>query len=54
MRCARPVIAADPNQFGQRRDLRAEARAALVSAEDIRLFLTTFVAGFVFVGVLIA
>ena len=51
MRCARPVIAIDPRVFGRRRV--ADARP-LLSGDDVRLFLTTFTAGFAFVAVLIA
>lgn len=54
MRCARPVIAIDPRVFGRRRVADARPAQALLSGNDIRLFLTTFTAGFAFVAVLIA
>lgn len=54
MRCPRPVIAADPACFGRRHVPVQQRQRALRSADDLRLFLTTFAAGFVFVGVFIA
>ena len=54
MRCTRPVIAADPALFGRRRTPVRQREQELLSTEDVRLFLTTFAAGFVFVAVLIA
>lgn len=53
MRWGRPVIAADTALFGRRRIPR-QREQALFPAEDVRLFLTTFAAGFAFVTVLIA
>jgi hypothetical protein len=56
MQLARPVIAPDPRSFG-RAGLRV-ARAAPIApaslSDDFRLFATTFIAGFLFVSVLIA
>jgi hypothetical protein len=55
MQLARPVFAADPRSFGRgrSRDLSAAPAAALLS-DDVKLFATTFIAGFMFVSVLIA
>jgi hypothetical protein len=55
MQLARPAFALDPRRFGRapmRRVLIASERNALLS--DFKLFATTFVAGFLFVSVLIA
>jgi hypothetical protein len=50
MQLARPAIALDPRRFGRRvRSLPASSAIA-----DIRLFAMTFIAGFVFVSILIA
>jgi hypothetical protein len=55
MQPVRPAIAHDPRRFG-----RAVARAypvagrEVVPSADLKLFLTTFAAGFLFVSVLIA
>lgn len=50
----RPFTAADPLRFGRRARLQAVARPAGRSAgDDVRLFATTFAAGFVFVAVLV-
>ena len=55
MQLARPGIARDPRRFG-----RAGARAIALTnvqsplSDDLRLFLTTFAAGFLFVSLLIA
>ncbi len=54
MRCVRPAIAADPALFGRRRVVEAAGEQALLSSEDVRLFLTTFAAGFAFVALFIA
>lgn len=55
MQLARPLFAADPRSFGRGR-LRdfAAAPAAGTLATDLKLFMTAFIAGFVFVSVLIA
>jgi hypothetical protein len=55
MQLARPLSAADPRSFGRGR-LRAIAIAPAASrlSDDVKLFATTFLAGFVFVSVLIA
>jgi hypothetical protein len=56
MRLLRPVIALDPRLFGRRfpgfilDDREAEE---IVLSDDVRLFLTSFVVGFLFVSVLI-
>lgn len=57
MQLARPAIAIDPRRFGRGRVLvDAPPAAPLLSAisADVKLFATTFLAGFVFVSVLIA
>ena len=56
MQLARPTIALDPKSFGKRRVYRV-ARApsgASTLANDIKLFAATFLAGFVFVSILIS
>lgn len=54
MRSPRPVIAAHPQSFG-RRTARPDAGApSVILSGDVKLFLTTFVAGFLFVFLLIA
>ena len=55
MRTTRQAIALDPRLFG-RRALAASAQARPSSSpdDDLRLFATTFAAGFLFVSVLIA
>jgi hypothetical protein len=55
MQLARSTVAADPRMFGRgpRRVLDHAPRASTIST-DLRLFATTFVAGFIFVSVLIA
>jgi hypothetical protein len=40
--------------FGRKVTAVEEPRRPLLSSDDVRLFLTTFAAGFIFVGVLIA
>lgn len=54
MQLARPVYASDPRRFGR----RAVAIAATMPAQpalsdDLKLFALTFVAGFLFVSILI-
>jgi hypothetical protein len=55
MQLARPAVAVDPRLFGRGRmlDLQEPAARASISA-DLKLFATTFLAGFVFVSILIA
>jgi len=55
MQLARPLSAADPRSFGRGR-LRelCAAPSAPALPDDLKLFATTFIAGFVFVSVLIA
>jgi hypothetical protein len=55
MQLARRIVAADPRMFGRgpKRLFEAKPAASGISA-DLRLFATTFVAGFVFVSILIA
>ena len=57
MYAARRAVAADPRQFGRGRLFDVEKPAANAPrrlADDLKLFLTTFAAGFVFVSVLLA
>lgn len=59
MQLARPAIAIDPKRFGRGRALvlaaPAPARPLLPAlSDDVKLFATTFLAGFVFVSVLLA
>ena len=51
MQLARPAFALDPRLFG-RRVPNAEASSAV--GTDLRLFTITYLAGFVFVSILIA
>ena len=55
MQFTRPAIAADPRRFGRgvRRVLSAGSSAPGLS-DDFKLFATTFVAGFLFVSILLA
>ena len=56
MQLARPFFATDPKRFGKAR-MRALAAPHLPDgrlADDLKLFATTFVAGFVVVSILIA
>jgi hypothetical protein len=55
MHAARRAIAADPRQFGRGplRD-RVPVPAPATISDELKLFLTTFAAGFVFVSVLLA
>jgi hypothetical protein len=51
----RPALAIDPRMFGRRMVVHEPAAPATPSmSADLRLFATTFAAGFVFVTVLIA
>ena len=57
MQIARPGFAPDPRLFGRGRERVTEAPAAKQGfslGNEARLFATTFLAGFVFVSVLIA
>jgi hypothetical protein len=55
MQLARPAFAIDPKLFGKRRLRLLPGSAPQPSSVsgDLKLFLTTFVAGFVFVSILI-
>ena len=56
MRLLRPVIALDPRLFGRRFPgfiLGDREPEEIVLSDDIRLFLTSFAVGFLFVSVLI-
>lgn len=44
----------DALSFGRKPTGTGEPQRPLLSSDDVRLFLTTFAAGFIFVGVLIA
>ncbi len=55
MQLARPVVAANPRQFGRgpaRWDYMVSAPARRISS-DFKLFAMTFAAGFLFVSILI-
>ena len=56
MPSVRSVIAIDPRKFGRRASSEAGAVPVTqtIMGDDARLFATTFVAGFLFVSVLIA
>jgi hypothetical protein len=55
MQLARPLFALDPRRFGRGRIWQVGINfAAPGIGADLKLFATTFVAGFVFVSVLIA
>ena len=57
MQLARPAIAADPRRFGRARRAMAVAAPAPAAgglSDDLRLFATTFLAGFLFVSVYLA
>jgi hypothetical protein len=55
MQLARPAVAIDPRRFGRgpTRDAGTTPAAGPIS-DDLKLFATTFLAGFVFVSILIA
>ena len=55
MQLTRPAFALHPKQFGKGRvrDLSTTAPAPLALNDDLKLFATTFLAGFVFVSILI-
>ena len=55
MQLARRIVAADPRIFGRgpKRVLNGAQAESRIN-DDLRLFATTFVAGFVFVSILIA
>ena len=55
MQFARPAFAIDPKHFGKGPlwDLSIAPKAVWTPSADLKLFATTFVAGFVFVSILI-
>jgi hypothetical protein len=55
MQLSRPAFALHPSLFGkgQMRDVSIPRRGELTLSSDVRLFATTFVAGFLFVSILI-
>ena len=54
MQAQRPLRAVDPRRFGRARALSIGAAAEQRTlSEDLQLFATTFVGGFVFVSILI-
>jgi hypothetical protein len=55
MHLGRPVIALNPRLFGRgpARDVGAPDEPAPALSDDLKLFAATFVAGFVFVSILI-
>ncbi|QIK78162.1 hypothetical protein G7077_03780 [Sphingomonas piscis] len=57
MTAYRPALAPDPRRFGRRIVLHADAAPANASptiSNDVRLFATTFAAGFLFVTLMLA
>jgi hypothetical protein len=55
MQLSRPVIASHPCSFGRgRARIVALSKAPVWRSEDVKLFATTFVVGFVFVSILIS
>ena len=57
MQLARPAIAIDPRRFGRGRQLDfgpAPAAPTVSLGDDVKLFLTTLAAGFIFVSVVFA
>jgi hypothetical protein len=56
MRLVRPAFALHPRRFGRGRArvLAMPASSAWVLSDDVKLFATTFVVGFVFVSILIS
>ena len=55
MQLARPGIASDPRRFGRgRQRCLSSVQVSSAMGEDLKLFATTFVAGFLFVTLLIA
>jgi hypothetical protein len=55
MQLARPLFAMDPKRFGkgQVRDVGGTRETGPALSADLKLFATTFLAGFVFVSILI-
>lgn len=54
MQPVRPAFALDSRRFGRGRPReRCEVRAERIVSDDLKLFVTTFAAGFLFVSVLI-
>lgn len=53
MQLARPAIALDPKRFGRGRAPAPQAGLGRLS-DDVKLFATTFLAGFIFVSVFLA
>jgi hypothetical protein len=56
MQLARPAIAEHPFRFGRGRlfELAPPAASARGISDDVKLFATTFIAGFVFVSIFLA
>ena len=56
MQLARPLLAMNPKRFGKGRlhEVAEPRKAAPSLSADFKLFATTFLAGFVFVSILIA
>lgn len=54
MQLVRPPIATDPRQFGRLARAAANEQRESSLGDHIRLFLMTFLAGFVFVSVFLA
>ena len=57
MQLVRPSIAVDPRRFGRGRQLDlgpAPVADTITLGDDLKLFLTTLAAGFIFVSVIVA
>jgi hypothetical protein len=55
MHLARPAFALDPKLFGRGRvrELSSVRPGQIISSDDLKLFATTFIAGFLFISILI-
>ncbi|MBA3527112.1 MAG: hypothetical protein M3438_10815 [Pseudomonadota bacterium] len=53
MRTPRALVAANPNRFGRARAVQLPMPGSPTISDDLQTFAATFVAGFVFVSVLI-
>lgn len=57
MQFARPILSPDPRRFGRgplRMSIEPPETGAIQLSDDLRLFATTFAAGFLFVSLLLA
>jgi hypothetical protein len=53
MQLTRPAFATDPRSFGRGRPRIHGTKAAISITPDVKLFATTFIAGFLVVSILI-